>query len=149
MIISPPGLFLFFFVLIQFYGVLQSNTLLLVLLLGLSIVQLLLLLPKLQWVKSLHSKLLALVKLPPTLFSDNLGASYPSANLVFHSRMKQLAINYHFVCYLVQPSELLVVHVSSNDQLDNALTKALSQYCLFSLCHKNRVISSATSLGAY
>ena len=104
----------------------SKGQILLILPLGLTIMQLLLLLPKLQWVKSLLSELLALVQLPPTLFSDNLGASYPSANLVFHSRMKQLAINYHFVCYLVQPFELLVVHVSANDQLDNALTKALS-----------------------
>ena len=39
-----------------------------------------------------------------TLFSNNLGATYLSANLVFHSHMKRLAINYHFVRELVQLS---------------------------------------------
>ena len=70
---------------------------------------------KLQWVKSLLSELLSLVQLLPTLFSDNLGTTYLSANLVFHSHMKHLVIDYHFVCDLVQSSELRVVHVSTSD----------------------------------
>ena len=61
---------------------------------------------KLQWVKSLLSELIAPVQLPPTLFSNNLGATYLSANPIFHSRMKQLAIDYHFVCDLIQLFEL-------------------------------------------
>ena len=81
---------------------------------------------KLQWVKSLLSELLALVRLPPTLFSDNLGATYLSANPVFHSRMKHLVIDYYFVHDLVQLSELHVVHVSLSDQLVDALIKSLS-----------------------
>ena len=56
---------------------------------------------ELQWVKSLLSELLIPVRLTPTLFSDNIGATYLSANPVFHSRMKHLAIDYHFVRDLV------------------------------------------------
>ena len=56
--------------------------------------------------KSLLLELLALVRLPPTLFSDNLGATYLSSNPIFHSRMKYLTIDYHFVSDLVQSSEL-------------------------------------------
>ena len=66
------------------------------------------------------------MQLPPTLFSDNLGATYLSANPVFHSRMKHLAIDYHFVRDLVQSSDLRVVHLSTCDQLIDALTKPLS-----------------------
>ena len=51
---------------------------------------------KLQWVKSLLLELLTSVQSPPTLFSNNLGATYHFANPVFHSRMKYLAIDYHF-----------------------------------------------------
>ena len=65
--------------------------------------------------KSLLSELLTLVQLPLTLFSDNLGATYLSTNLVFHSCMKHLAIDYHFVHDLVQWPELRVVDVSSGD----------------------------------
>ena len=70
---------------------------------------------KLQWVKSLLSELLAPMQLPPTLFSDNLGATYLSANSAFHSRMKHLTIDYHFVRDLVQSSELCVVHIFVGD----------------------------------
>ena len=76
--------------------------------------------------KSLLLDLLTPVQLPPTLFSDNLGATYLSANPVFHSRMKHLAINYHFVRDLVQSFDLRVVHFSTCDQLIDALTKPLS-----------------------
>ena len=79
--------------------------------------------------------------LSPTLFSDNLGATYLSANPVFHFRMKHLAIDYHFVHNLVQSSKLRVVHVSVDDQLADALTKSKSMYCLFYLCNKICVIS--------
>ena len=68
---------------------------------------------------------------------DNLGAIYISINPVFHSRMKHLAIDYHFVRDLFQSFELRVVHVSVDDQL--------AQPRLFSLCNKIGVISSTPS----
>ena len=85
------------------------------------------------------------MQLPPTLFSDNLDATYLSANPLFHSPMKYFAINYHFVNDLVQMSELRVVHVSIDDQLADELTKSLSRFYLFSLCNKISVISSTPS----
>ena len=100
---------------------------------------------KLQWVKSLLSKLLIPMRLSPTLFSDNLGATYLFANYVFHFRMKHLAIDYHFVRDLVQLSELHVVHVFAGDQLVDALTKYLSQPHPFFPCNKICVISSTPS----
>ena len=91
---------------------------------------------KLQWVKSLLSKLLARVMLPPTLFLDNLSVTYLSANPVFHSR---------FVRDLVQSFELCVVHVSTGDQLANVLTKPPSQSRLFSFCNKIGIIYGTSS----
>ena len=85
---------------------------------------------ELQWVKSLLSNLLAQVQVPPTLFSNNLGATYLSSNQVFHSRMKHLMIDYHFVHDVVQLSELRVVHVSSNNHLaDLLLNLSLDLVC--------------------
>ena len=81
--------------------------------------------------KSLLSELLVPLQLPLTLFLDNLGATYLSANPVFHSRLKHLAIDYHFVCDLVQSFKLRVVHVSVGNQLADALTKSLSWSCSF------------------
>ena len=86
--------------------------------------------------KSLLSELLAPMRLTPILFSDNLGATYLSTNLVFHSRMKHLTIDYHFIRDLVQSFELCVVHVSIDDQLTDALIKSQSRPCLFYLCNK-------------
>ena len=100
---------------------------------------------ELQWVKSLLSKLLALVRLQPTLFLDNLGATYLSANPIFHSRMKHLAIDYHFVRDLVQLSELRVVLFFNADQLADALTKSLSRPRLSYVCNTIGVISDTLS----
>ena len=81
----------------------------------------------------------------PTLFLDNLSATYLSANPVFHSCMKHLAVDYNFVRALVQSFELHVVHVSIGDQLVDALTKPSSRSCLFSPCNKIGVIFGTPS----
>ena len=144
MIILPQVLFLYSLVLIQSFGVLQSNTVAH----SSSEVEyrpIAVATAELQWVKSLMSELLVLVQSPPTLFMDNLGATYLSANPVFHSCMTHLAIGYHFVLDLIQSSELCVVHVSTGDQLVDALTKSLSWPRLFSLCNKIDVISRSPS----
>ena len=49
------------------------------------------------WFKNLLAELHFPFKHPPTLFYDNIGATYLSVNPVFHSRMKHLALDYHFV----------------------------------------------------
>ena len=49
--------------------------------------------------------------------------TYLSANHIFHSRMKYLTIDYHFVHDFVQLSKLCVVNISVGDQLTNTLTK--------------------------
>ena len=100
---------------------------------------------KLHWVKWILSDLLTSVQLPPTLFSNNLGVTYLSANSVLHSRMKHLAIDYYFVRDLIQSFELCVVHFSTDDQLTDTLTKSLSQPYLFSLYNKIGVISGIPS----
>ena len=50
---------------------------------------------ELEWMKSLLSDLLILVQSSPTLFTDNLGATYLSANPVLHFLMKHFTIDYH------------------------------------------------------
>ena len=96
---------------------------------------------ELQWVKSLLLELLVPVHLPFTLFSDNLGATYLSTNnIVFYSCMKYLAIGYHFVHDPVQSSEMRIVHVSTSNQLADALIKPLFRSRLFYLYNKICVI---------
>lgn len=62
---------------------------------------------------------------PPSIFCDNIGATYLCTNPVFHSRMKHISIDYHFVREQIQNGQLRVSHVSSHDQLADGLTKPL------------------------
>ena len=61
----------------------------------------------------------------PTIYCDNIRATQLCSNPVFHSRMKHVAIDFHFIRDQVQTGSLRVAHVSSNDQLADALTKSL------------------------
>ena len=64
---------------------------------------------------------------PPVIYCDNVGATYLCANPIFHSRMKHLALDYHFIRNQITSGSLRVVHVSTKDQLADALTKPLSR----------------------
>ena len=79
------------------------------------------------------------------MFSNNFGVTYLFANPIFHSRMKHLAIHYHFDRDLVQSSKLRVTHVCIGDQLADALIKSLSWPRLLSLCNKIGVVFSTPS----
>lgn len=52
---------------------------------------------ELRWICSLLTKLGVMLTSPPTVYCDNIGATYLCQNPVFHSRMKHIAIDYHFV----------------------------------------------------
>ena len=82
---------------------------------------------ELMWVQSVMSELGIKSTDTPVLYCDNIGATYLSANPVFHSRMKHLALDYHFVRQQVQAKKLRVTHISSVDQLADALTKPLAR----------------------
>lgn len=77
------------------------------------------------WVRSLLSELCINLVSPPVVYCDNVGATQLSSNPVFHSRMKHVAVDYHFLRDQVQSSALRVAHVSSADQLADLLTKPL------------------------
>ena len=95
---------------------------------------------ELRWVCSLLTDLGITVPTIPTIYCDNVGATYLSANPVFHSRMKHLALDYHFVRGNVQFRALRVSHVSTKDQLADALTKPLSRSRFTELINKIGVI---------
>lgn len=82
---------------------------------------------ELRWVCSLLTELRVTLGTTPTIYCDNVGATYLSANPVFHSRMKHLALDFHFVRDNVQSGALRVSHVSTRDQLADALTKPLAR----------------------
>ncbi|CAN1174147.1 Retrovirus-related Pol polyprotein from transposon RE2, partial [Linum perenne] len=77
---------------------------------------------EIEWVRNLLHELHQPITQSPTLYSDNLGATYFSSNPVFHSRMKHLALDYHFVRQIVQDGRLRVCHISTIQQLADSLT---------------------------
>ena len=59
------------------------------------------------------------------IYCDNVGATNLCSNPIFHSSMNHVALDYHFIREQVQNGLLWVAHVSSADQLADALTKPL------------------------
>lgn len=79
------------------------------------------------WVQNLLLDLGIHSSQPPILYCDNTGATYSCANPVYHSRMKHVALDYHFVREKVMDGSLRVHHINSFDQLADALTKPLTR----------------------
>ena len=82
---------------------------------------------ELNWVCFLLTDLGLKVSTAPVIYCDNVGATQLCSNPIFHSRMKHVAIDFHFIRDQVQSGGLRVAHVSSKDQLADALTKPLSR----------------------
>ncbi|KAJ0622361.1 putative RNA-directed DNA polymerase [Helianthus annuus] len=82
---------------------------------------------EISWVQNLLSELGIQSLHTPRLFCDNTGATYLCANPVYHSKMKHVALDYHFVREQVNNGKLHVQHISSKDQLADVLTKPLSR----------------------
>ena len=98
------------------------------------------------WIKSLLSEI-GRSGLQPTLWFDNLGATYLAANLISHARTKHIEIEIHFVRDLVAHELMLVQHISSVDQIVDAMTKALSTIAFHKLCDKLAVTSPISLRG--
>lgn len=79
------------------------------------------------WLCSLLSELRIDLPTPPVIYCDDVGATYLCANPVFHSKMKPIALDYHFTRNMIQAGKLRVTHVSTKDQLADTLTKPLPQ----------------------
>jgi histone deacetylase 1/2 len=77
------------------------------------------------WVEALLTELGVKLKEKPSLWCDNLGATYLSANPVFHARTKHIEIDFYFVRERVANNHLAIQFVSSRDQVADGFTKAL------------------------
>lgn len=82
----------------------------------------------------------------PTLWYDNLGATYFSVNPVLDARTKHVESDYHFVRERMAAKTLQVSFVSSKYQIADILTKLLANLQFLQLrssltfvrCHLNR-----------
>jgi hypothetical protein len=89
---------------------------------------------ELQWLQFLAAKIGLHLSQSPTLWCDNIGATYLSSNPVFHARTKHIEIGFHFVRDLISKKKLTVNFLSSCDQLADLLTKPLSAARFNFLC---------------
>lgn len=98
------------------------------------------------WIKNLLRELNFSLKSPPKIFCDNTGATYLSSNPVFHSRMKHICLDYHFVRERVSDGTLQVSHVHTKDQWADILTKPLPRQGFLSIRSKIGVTNGASIL---
>ena len=80
------------------------------------------------------------------LFIVTNWATYLCVNLIFHSHMKHIVTNFHFVQEKVKNGDILVYPVYSADQLADAFTKLLSRQWLSTLWVKIAVLPRDTIL---
>ena len=78
----------------------------------------------------MDTKLLTELRIPhplvARLWRDNLGATYLSANPVFHARTKHIEIDFHFLCERVAQKLLDIRFIGSGDHVADGFTKAIS-----------------------
>jgi histone deacetylase 1/2 len=82
------------------------------------------------WVDSVLTELGVQRQRTPILWCDNLGATYLTANPVFHACTEHIEIDFHFVCERVATGELEVRFISSSDQLADVFTKLATRQML-------------------
>jgi hypothetical protein len=81
---------------------------------------------EIMWIQTLLQELGVPHPSVASLRCDNLGATYLSANPMFHARMKHIEVDYHFVRERVARKQLKIRFISTNDQAADGFTKALS-----------------------
>jgi len=61
------------------------------------------------------------------IYCDNKSGICLEENLVFHDKSKHIEIQYHFIRDMVQRGVVQLHHISTNEQIANIITKALSK----------------------
>ena len=75
----------------------------------------------------------------PTIWCDNLGATYLSANPIFHARTRHVEVDYHFFRDRVAKKEIQIHFISSRDQFADVFTKPLPVASFIAFRFKLRV----------
>jgi histone deacetylase 1/2 len=93
------------------------------------------------WIQSLLRELNVPQPRAPVLWCDNLGATYLTANPMFHARTKHIEVDFHFVSEKVAQGALDVRFVSSADQVADAFTKPSTKLMLERLYSNLNLVS--------
>lgn len=91
---------------------------------------------ELTWLSALLCDLGVKPTPPTVLYCDNQAALHIAANPVYHERTKHIEIDCHIVREKIQAGQLKTLHVSTNHQLADILTKPLHPTQFHSLLSK-------------
>jgi hypothetical protein len=100
----------------------------------------------LLWILSLLQELKLSVSKSPTLWCDNLRATFLASNPVFHARTKHIELDYHFVREKVANRHLIVKFIRSADQIGDVFTKSLAKKRFKLLCDKLHIFPNMSRL---
>lgn len=81
---------------------------------------------ELIWIKRLLEELTDTCQKHIPIFCDSQVAVHMERNPVFHERTKHIEVDCHFVRDKIQDGLITLHHISTNDQLADILTKALT-----------------------
>ncbi|KAI5343142.1 hypothetical protein L3X38_011018 [Prunus dulcis] len=95
------------------------------------------------WVRQVLLDLKIFLPQPPTIHCDNLSALALSSNPVYHSRIKHLDIDFHFVRERVQKKDLFVQYIPTEEQVADIFTKGLHGPIFLRHCRNLQLSSSA------
>ena len=82
---------------------------------------------KVMWIHTLLYELRIKAPRAVRLWCDNIGATYLSANPVFHARTKHIEVDFHFVRKRVARKLLEIRFIPTGDQLADGFTKPLTE----------------------
>ena len=74
------------------------------------------------WFKQLLQGIKVEIKEPVIMFYDNTSVINISKNLVMHSKIKHIAIKYHFLRELVHDKEVRLEYVNTKEQIADKFT---------------------------
>ncbi|KAM5572540.1 hypothetical protein ABKV19_012545 [Rosa sericea] len=98
---------------------------------------------EISWIRHLLCDLKVKIPRAPLLKCDNLSALALASNPVFHSKIKHLDNDFHFVRERVQHNDLCLEYVSTTEQTADILTKGLSSPIFRTHCVNLRLVTLA------
>jgi hypothetical protein len=78
------------------------------------------------WLQKLLLDLGQSMDVPVVIYCDNISSILLANNPVYHARTKHIEVHYHFIREKVLVKEIDLIHVSTEDQVADIFTKALS-----------------------
>ncbi|PKU71322.1 Retrovirus-related Pol polyprotein from transposon TNT 1-94 [Dendrobium catenatum] len=75
------------------------------------------------WLRRLAEELNIPQPAPTPIYCDNTSAIAIAKNPVFHARTKHIEIDYHFIRHHIDSNAIQLIHIGSNDQIADILTK--------------------------